>query len=255
MFKEITGFYVEHASVRSSWPEGLLTLMYHAIETPPLRHPLRGLYLEPAKLRAQLVELRNTGARFVSLTEWNLRRSREREIVVTLDDGFQSAFRHGLPVLRELGVPAINYIVASEIGGTNSWDRPLDAQIRPLMTREEILEWQGAGFEIGSHTLTHPRLTAISRDQARREIFDSKKLLEDLCGRPVAHFAYPHGDWNPAIRDLAGEAGYETAAIADPGINTFESDRLTLHRFLATHRRPYAVALGRALGRLLPKNK
>jgi peptidoglycan/xylan/chitin deacetylase (PgdA/CDA1 family) len=248
------GFYVDHASVRTFWPEGLLTLMYHAIETPPLRHPLRGLYVEPAKLRAQLVELRNTGARFVSLTEWNLRRSREREIVVTFDDGFRSAFLHGLPVLRELAVPAINYIVAGEFGGANSWDRTLGAQIRPLMTRDEIIEWQRAGLEIGSHTLTHPRLTTIRSDQARREIFDSKKILEDLCGRTVAHFAYPYGDWSPAIRDLIGEAGYETAAIAGPGINTFESDRLTLHRFLATHRRPYAVALGRTIQSLLSKN-
>jgi peptidoglycan/xylan/chitin deacetylase (PgdA/CDA1 family) len=247
--------YVDNASLRAEWQEGLLILMYHAIETPPLWHKLRGLYLEPATLRAQLAELRDTGARFVSLTEWNRRRSREREIIVTFDDGFRSAYRHGLPVLRELAVPAINYIVAGEIGGDNSWDRAQGAQIRPLMSREEILEWQGAGLEIGSHTLTHPRLTSIPLDQARREIFESKKILEDLCGRPVPHFAYPYGDWNPAIRDLVAEAGYETAALAQSGFNSFESNRLTLHRFLATHRSPGGVALGRAFQRLLPNNK
>jgi peptidoglycan/xylan/chitin deacetylase (PgdA/CDA1 family) len=251
----MSGTYVNLASVRSVWEEGLLILFYHALETPPLGYKLRGLYVEPAKLRAQLSELRDTGARFVSLTEWNRYRRREREIIITFDDGFQSVFRQGLPVLRELAVPAINYIVAGEIGGTNSWDRAIGAQICPLMSREEILEWQSAGLEIGSHTMTHPRLTAIPPDQARREIFDSKKILEDLCGRPVPHFAYPYGDWNPAIRDLVAEAGYETAAVAYPGVNTFESDRLTLQRFLATHRLPRAVALGRAVQRHLLKNK
>jgi peptidoglycan/xylan/chitin deacetylase (PgdA/CDA1 family) len=249
---EMPGPYVDHASVRSAWHEGLLILMYHAIETPPLRHGWRGLYVEPEKLRAQLDELRETGTRFVSLTEWNRRRSREREIIVTFDDGFQSAFRHALPILGEFAVPAINYIVAGEVGGANSWDRTLGAQIRPLMSRDEILDWQRAGLEIGSHTLTHPRLTGIPLDQARREIFDSKKILEDLCGRPVPHFAYPYGDWNPTIRTLVAEAGYETATIAQPGLNSHESDRLTLHRFLATHNHPGAVALGRALQRLLP---
>ncbi|MCE0497249.1 MAG: polysaccharide deacetylase family protein [Methylacidiphilales bacterium] len=245
------GLYVDHTSIHSVWHDGLLILMYHAIETPPLWHSNRGLYIEPSKLRAQLGELRGTGTRFVSLTEWNRRRSREREIIVTFDDGFQNVFRHGLPILQELAVPAINYIVAGEIGGTNSWDRACGAQIRPLMSRDELLEWQRAGLEIGSHTLTHPHLTAIPLDQARHEIFDSKKILEDLCGRPVAHFAYPYGDWNPAIRDLVAEAGYETATVAHPGINSFESDRLTLRRFLATHRRPHVVALGRAFQRLL----
>jgi len=169
------GSYTDLNSVQSVWHEGLLILMYHAIETPPLRHPWRGLYVEPTKLRAQLDELRGTGARFVSLTEWNRRRSREREIIVTFDDGFQNAFRNALPILQELAVPAINYIVAGEIGGANSWDHALGAQIRTLMSHGEILEWQRAGLEIGSHTLTHPRLTAIPPDQARREIFDSKK--------------------------------------------------------------------------------
>ena len=245
------GTYFDCASIRPAWQDGLLILMYHAIETPPLWHKWRGLYVEPAKLRAQLDELRDTGARFVSLTEWNRRRSREREIIVTFDDGFQNVFRDGLPILRELAVPAINYIVAGEIGGANSWDRDAGAQMRPLMSRDEILEWQRAGLEIGSHTLTHPRLSAIPPDQARREIFDSKKILEDLCGRPVPHFAYPYGDWNPAIRDLVAEAGYETATVASPGFNSFESDRFTLHRFPATHRRPGAVALGRGFQRLL----
>ena len=55
----------------------------------------------------------------------------------------------------------------------------------------------------------------------------------------------------PSIRDLVTEAGYETAVLAYPGFNSFESDRFTLHRFLASHRRPGAVALGRAFQRLL----
>jgi peptidoglycan/xylan/chitin deacetylase (PgdA/CDA1 family) len=255
MLPEAPLHFVDLASVQSEWREGLLILMYHAIETPPLWHNWRALYVEPEKMRRQLSELRETGARFVPLSEWNRRRSREREITVTFDDGFQNVFRDGLPILRELGVPAINYIVAGEIGGTNTWDRNLGAQMRPLMSKSDILEWLAAGQEIGAHTVTHPHLTEIPIEEARREIADGKKMLENLCGRPVLHFAYPYGDWNQAIRDLVIEAGYETAVSVKHGLNTFASDRFTLQRLMAMHARPGVVALGRTLARLATKKK
>lgn len=244
---EATWKYINLASVRISWQEGLLVLMYHAIETPPLRHRFRGLYVEAQKLRSQLQELKTNGHRFVTLSDWHQNRTNEQQVAVTFDDGFQNVWRQGLPVLRDLAVPAINYIVVDQIGGTNFWDRNNGAWTRPLMQQSEITEWLEAGHEIGSHTLTHPHLTSLPLAEARREIFESKDRLENLFGRPILHFCYPYGDWNEATRDLVGEAGYATACTTRRGFNRDETDPLALHRLFATHRSPWAVAIRRAM--------
>jgi putative colanic acid biosynthesis acetyltransferase WcaF len=236
--------YINADSVRWSWTEGLLVLMYHLIETPPLRHRLRALYVEPSTLRAQLMELKSSGATFVTLSEWNQNRADTRQVAVTFDDGFQNVLHNGLPVLRELGIVSINYLVADLIGQTNLWDQKsgLGTQRRRLMDQHEILDWIQAGQEIGSHTLTHPHLTSLPLAEARREIFDSKKMLEDLFGQPIRHFCFPYGDDSERLRELVREAGYETATTTQPGTNPRLTDPFALHRILARHRRPYAVA-------------
>jgi peptidoglycan/xylan/chitin deacetylase (PgdA/CDA1 family) len=253
--QDLGHYYIRLNSLQNTWDEGLLILMYHAIEAPPLRHRLRYLCVGPRKLRAQVRELLDSDARFIPAAEVNRTADRERRVLITLDDGFQSILRNGLPVFRELGVPAIAYIVAGQLGGSNVWDRNKGLKERRLMSRAEILEWVGAGYEIGAHTLTHRRLTDLSPAEARREIFDSKKILEDLIGRPVPDFCYPYGTWNEAVRDLVREAGYETACTVDPGYNFPETNRFTLGRFTARYRFPYVAAWTGALGSFPPGTK
>ena len=234
--------YTGLASLQDTWTEGLLILMYHIIETPSLRYRLRYLCVDPRALRAQLRELLETGVRFVPASGAGLIADRERRVLVTLDDAFQSVFRNGLPIFQELGVPALTYVVSGQIGGANVWDRNKGLKERRLMSREEILEWVAAGNEIGAHTVTHTRLTNLSLEEARREIFDSKKVLEDLIGRPVRHFCYPYGSSNALIHDLVREAGYETATTVDGGYNFPETDKFALRRMTAQHRNPTVAA-------------
>jgi len=113
------------------------------------------------------------------------------------------------------------------------------------MDRSQLVEWLEAGNEIGSHGLTHRLLTSLSLHEIRREIVDSKKLLEDLFGQPIVHFCYPYGGCNEAIRDIVQEAGYATATSIIPGFNIAETDAFMLRRLLASHRRPYLAALTR----------
>lgn len=247
----LLGDYIDLNSLRGGWDEGLLALMYHAIEVPPLGYRLRYLYVDPRRLRAQLLELQATGARFVSAAEAAQNRARDRQVLITLDDGFQNVFTNALPVFRELGVPAITYIVAGQLGGSNVWDHGKGLQERPLMSESEIRDWVAAGYEIGSHTVSHHKLTEISLNEARREIFESKKILEDLIGQPVRHFCYPYGRWNAAVRELVMEAGYETACTVEGGYNFPETDPFALRRLTARHRHPYSAAWSGAVRSLM----
>ena len=69
-----------------------------------------------------------------------------------------------------------------------------------------------AGWEIGSHTLTHPvDFLTLGKDALRSEIVDSRAQLEELLSVPVLSFAYPFGDVSPSAVDYVHFAGYEAA--------------------------------------------
>jgi len=72
---------------------------------------------------------------------------------------------------------------------------------------------------IGAHTVNHPQLTKEYPEAALREMRESKRVLEELTGRAVKHFAYPNGDHNDRVVQLAEEAGYATAVTTVPGWN------------------------------------
>ena len=146
-----------------------------------------------------------------------------------------NVLRQGLPVLAATHFKAIQFLVADLLGKCNEWDVPLGEAPEPMMNASQVREWLAAGHEIGSHTLRHPYLTRVSRDQAREEIQSSRKKLEDIFGRRIDHFCYPYGDWNESVRDLVSEAGYRTACTTEPGVNTPADSLFTLKRFTARY--------------------
>ena len=95
--------------------------------------------------------------------------------VISFDDGYQATLSYAAPKLRERGFAAIQFLVANRLGQRNEWDLGRDTTMEPLMSETHVREWLALGFEIGAHTLTHPRLSAIPIPEARNEI--------PLCGR------------------------------------------------------------------------
>jgi peptidoglycan/xylan/chitin deacetylase (PgdA/CDA1 family) len=83
---------------------------------------------------------------------------------------------------------------------------------------------------IGSHSVHHHRLGALEAQASRTEIHDSKARLEELLGQPVAHFCYPYGHYDRAVREAVCEAGYLTGLTtirgrADQAANAYEIPR------------------------------
>jgi peptidoglycan/xylan/chitin deacetylase (PgdA/CDA1 family) len=126
-------------------------------------------------------------------------------------------------------------VVVNLIGKLNEWEIREGETPEPLMDTVHLREWLGAGHRIGSHSLSHLRLTRLSRRDAQEEILASKKKLEDILGAPVEDFCYPYGDWNESVRDLVMEAGYRTACTTDFGVNTPGVSPLSLRRITVRH--------------------
>jgi peptidoglycan/xylan/chitin deacetylase (PgdA/CDA1 family) len=85
---------------------------------------------------------------------------------------------------------------------------PVFAGPRAFLTADEIREMAGAGIAFGSHTVTHPILPRCSRPEIKRELTESKAVLESLLGTTVDMLAYPDGQHTPEIVDCARAAGY-----------------------------------------------
>ena len=213
---------------------GVVALMYHKIAPAPASTHLPVLYVHPAEFDRQMAELTDAG---LECTPYgNILEVVEgggSGFCLTFDDGFRNVFEDALPVLQARGLRAIQFIVAGLIGGEDAWDRAIGEPPQALMDHEMIREWLAAGHEIGSHTLTHPHLPALPREQARAEIFDSKKRLEDRFGVPVRHFCYPYGDNDEAVREMVREAGYASAPTVAFGTNLPGVDPRALNRVMA----------------------
>ena len=227
----LPGYYSELGPFRAHFQEGFPILCYHKTESIPAGARIKGLYLEPSLFRKQIQELAESQFGFVAPGC----DAKPNTITITFDDGFVSNLESAMPVMKERGCRAINYLVADRIGKISDWEVAEGGEARPLMNDIQVREWMAAGNWIGAHTCTHPRLSKISRQQAREEIAAGKKKLEDRFGLPVEHFAYPFGDYDEGVVDLVREAGFKTACTMDRGVNGPTSDPFRLRRWTARY--------------------
>ena len=108
--------------------------------------------------------------------------------------------------------------------GSNGNDR----KEREILNWEEIREMSDYGIEFGSHTLTHPNLTFLSRDELKNEILKSKKILEESLGKKICGFAYPYGFYNNDAKRIVHEADYLYARSMINGSNSIGDDVFAL---------------------------
>ena len=217
---------------------GVGILMYHKISAPRPGTNWPGLYVRPEGLARHVDELLALSLPCLPYSGvLSSIRNGERGFCLTFDDGFLSVYENALPVLQARGLKGMLFLVAGLIGKTDEWDLPVGEGPHPLMDHGQIREWLAAGHEIGAHTLTHPHLTQLPRQQARAEIFESKARLEDRFGVPVNHFCYPYGDRNEEITAMVAEAGFTDSpgvgVRTGPGTNLPDADAFALQRIWA----------------------
>ena len=117
-------------------------------------------------------------------------------VTTSWDDGHQLDLRLA-DLLRANGLPGTFY-VAPRNREFRQHDLLTEPQVRELATE----------FEVGSHTITHPRLSSVPPSEAVQEIRDSKSLLEDITGKAVVSFCYPGGDYRQEHVQMVSDAGY-----------------------------------------------
>ena len=121
-----------------------------------------------------------------------------KPVILTFDDGSESIYATALPIMQRYGFTGTAYIVYHYVGITH------------YMNADEIRALHAAGWEIGSHSLTHRDLTTRP-DRQMDEIVGSRRQLESLLGIPVLSFAYPFGAYDQSSLGYVHFAGYLAA--------------------------------------------
>ena len=145
--------------------------------------------------------------------------------------GGRSALVHELIVaIRSLGLPTAEVdSLAERVGAVLGADEPDPEPYLPMNWYQVQLLHEG-GMTIGSHTMSHARLSTLPADDAYAELEQSRQLLEEKLGAPVDLLGYPAGDYNQDVVDLVAEAGYRAAYTTEPGPVRPGDNPLTLRR-------------------------
>lgn len=138
---------------------------------------------------------------------------------LSFDDGLACLARNAAPVLQEAQIPALVFINSAVTGAHEAADRTAWEKATNYAQPLAVMDWQqlaDSGFEVGAHTRTHARLSAISSDRARleSEIVGCKTEIEAASGQPCRYFAWPFGrrtDVDEAALDAIRRAGFEAA--------------------------------------------
>lgn len=182
--------------------------------------------------RAQLDHLRDNDYRVITLEELHTFLSYERAIplrsvVITIDDGYRSAYDVAYPLLREYGYPATLFVYTDFVGQTPR-----------SLTWDQLRTMKAAGFEIGSHTVSHADLTRRPAEepddayQARigRELTLSKEILDRELDQETRFLAYPYSRYDRRILEAAQAAGYRLGLTLERGANPFFMNPMALKR-------------------------
>ena len=215
-------------------------LMYHQVGVPGPGE-VASLFVPPETFRGHLDCLSDRGFRAVSPDELAdaLAGRRpggfpDRPLMISFDDADARTLGPAIEALAERSWPAAGYFVT---GSGETFPAPA-----------QVEDFRRARFTVGSHCVTHRRLTELSEEALRNELVESRRRLEVRVGRSVEHLAYPCGVFGRRELAAAREAGYRTALSVRRGNRHRRGEALCLRRIMM---RPDTSPrqLGRYLGR------
>lgn len=198
-----------------------LVLCYHAVA----ERWTGAIAVSPERLRSQLTSLLGKGYEAVTFSTLVLGETPRRALAITFDDGFCSVFDRARPIMEDLGIPGTVFVPAGLIGqpgpmrwpGIDKWlGTEFENELTP-MTWDQLRTLQDAGWEVGSHTVSHPRLTELDDEALADQLVNSRERCSRELGRPCRTLAYPYGNEDQRVQEAARDAGYAAAASLSPG--------------------------------------
>ena len=185
-------------------------LMYHSIATTE-----HFFSVSLKDFEWQMNHLSEEHMPVISLKDLVVRLTSKKElggsIAVTFDDGYRNNFTDAFPILKRHNFPATIFVATEKIGSS-------DARGFARLTPEDMREMGASGLiDIEPHTHTHPHLSRASHEVQRKEIVESKRIVEGIVQKKCTLFAYPYGDFSEETVDIVTEEAFDAAVSVIEG--------------------------------------
>lgn len=198
-------------------------LMYHVIGPPAADETYPDLFLDTPDFQSQVDWLDENGYTAVTLVQvqnawYDGGKLPPKPIVLSFDDGYLGQYLDAMPILEEKG-----------------WAGQLNLKSEGSdLSSKQVKKMYRAGWEIASHTITHPDLTTLDPSALEQELVGSKEQLEKDLGIEIVNFCYPAGQYNESVAAAVEEAGYRGATTVNPGLaeksTPYELNRIRIDR-------------------------
>lgn len=203
---------------------GVRIITYHLISKFEKKDEPFPLTVSLDRFREQLKSLQESKIKLIGLARaleiLGKNHIKEPYLVITFDDFYSETIEYAVPLLEEFHYPACFFVPTAYLDSKEPFPWLKKRELYPIPgTRKMLEELSKLGFEIGSHTHTHPRLSGLSPEKVRYELLTSKEILEEITGREVEFLAYPFSDYNEEIKRMVKETGYKCALTTNDGTN------------------------------------
>ena len=208
-------------------------LMYHSIERSDLKEDNMGLAVPPETFYMHMKYLKENDFHVTGLLDFaekviNNSPIKERSVIITFDDGFKSVLTNALPVLTQFNFTATLFVNIYFV------EHKLPPDL--YYCKWQVLNWdesktmKGQGISIGSHSLTHKRLTLLTDRELSDEVIQSKRLIEDNINERIYSFSYPHGAFDNRVKEILNNNNFKCSCSSIEGTNSIKSDLFALKR-------------------------
>ena len=165
---------------------------------------------------------------FRDLASGNYDLKKEKQIILTFDDGYEDNYQTLFPVLKGFGFKAVIFLVTQ--CRQNDWSIAQGEPALNLMSPAQLKEMDAYGIEFGGHTQHHVDLKNADTQKQEQEITGCYHDLEQLFGKKPVSFSYPYGAYNSITPGLVRKAGFNYAVTTIFGPEEFDKDIFSIRR-------------------------
>ena len=219
----ILGFAFFQATWAQTTQHEITSLVYHRFGDD--RFPSTNIKL--ATFEAHLQFLKEKGYTGLTITEavgiLNSDKPSGKWVAITIDDGYKSFVKNGLPLLKKYGFKATLFVNTKSVGYDD------------YMSWEDIAQAKAAGIEIGNHSHSHPFFLDVS-ERGRKPFFEqelkeSQDLMQANLNMKPTVFAYPYGEHDEYMKPILKDMGFIAAMAQNSGVINDSTDLFQMPRF------------------------
>ncbi len=193
--------------------------MYHRFEEN--KYPSTNIRINDFEEHIKMIK--ESGIKFVNPAKFEdelNNNKKERKVLLTIDDGYQSFYDNAWPILKKSKIPFILFVSTREVGK------------KGYMNWENIKEIEKNNFvEIGNHSHTHEYLIDFSDDEIESDLKKSISIFKENLGKNSIFFSYPFGEYSSSLKNIVIKLGFKYAFGQHSGVVDYTKNFFEMPRF------------------------